>query len=122
MPKFLFLYRDPINKTAPELSPEEMQATMNQWWEWLGQGKEAGWVVDMGEALKPGGTIVNHDKSFTDGPHAEAKELVGGFTLVQAETEKEACEHALGCPIFKTGGSVEVREIQVFSESAESIG
>ena len=117
MPKFLFLYRDPADKSAPELSPEEMQDHIQLWWDWLGAGKEKGWVVEMGEALKPGGKIVHADKTFTDGPHAEAKELIGGFSIVEAADAEEACQHALGCPIFQTGGTVEVREINVFAET-----
>ena len=111
MGKFLFLYLDPADKPAPDMSPDEMQAQLQLWWDWLGAGQEAGWVVEMGEALNPGGKIVQSDKSVIDGPHAEAKELIGGFTVVEAESYEAACQHAMGCPIFATGGSVEVREI-----------
>lgn len=118
MAKFLFIYRDPIEKTAPKLSPDEMQAHMKLWWDWLGAGKEAGWVEEMGEALTPEGRVVQADKSITDGPYAETKELVGGYSLIEAKSFEAACEHAMGCPIYATGGVVEVRQIMVMDAPA----
>ncbi|MEL7496441.1 MAG: YciI family protein [Planctomycetota bacterium] len=111
MPKFLFIYRDPVEKTGPELTADEMQANMNQWWEWLGQGQQDGWVVAMGDPLTPDGRVVGSNKSVTDGPYAESKELVGGYSIIQATDFEEACQHAMGCPIYAGGGNVEVRQI-----------
>jgi len=37
--------------------------------------------------------------------------LVGGFTLIQADTLGRAAELARGCPILEVGGSVEVRPV-----------
>jgi hypothetical protein len=45
----------------------------------------------------------------TDGPFVESKEIVGGFSIVQAETIEAAAELAKGCPALLVGGSVEVR-------------
>lgn len=111
MAKFMFIYLDPIEKTVPQPSPEEMQNVMQTWWEWLGRGQQEGWCVAMGDPLHATVKTVGPDHVITDGPHAEAKELVGGYSIVQADTIEEACEHAKGCPIFSTGGRVEVREI-----------
>ena len=47
----------------------------------------------------------------SDGPFAEAKDLVGGYTLVNAKSLDEAAELTKGCPIFDRGGLVEVRPI-----------
>jgi hypothetical protein len=55
--------------------------------------------------------VVRHDKTVTDGPFAEAKDLVGGYTLVSTKDLAHAAELAKGCPIFEFGGSVEVRPI-----------
>jgi len=49
----------------------------------------------------------------TDGPFAEAKEVVGGYNLVRAASRAEAIELAVRCPHAKWG-SVEVREIMFF--------
>ena len=111
MAKFLFIYLDPVTKKSPELSPEEMQTQMKLWWDWLGNGKEAGWVVEMGDALQPEIRVMGPDHSITDGPHPESKEFVGGYSVIEADDFDQACEHAKGCPIFKVGGSVEVRAV-----------
>jgi hypothetical protein len=55
------------------------------------------------------------NKVITDGPFAEGKELVGGYFLVRADSLDEAARMAKDCPIFETGGSVEVRPIQVIN-------
>ena len=47
----------------------------------------------------------------TDGPYTEAKDLVGGFTLVDARAIDQAVELSHGCPILEGGGSVEVRPV-----------
>ena len=48
----------------------------------------------------------------TDGPFAEAKDLVGGYLLVTAQSLDQAVELAHGCPILEVDGSVEVRAVR----------
>ena len=116
MAKFLFLYRSPVESDTPEPSPDEMEQVMKSWWDWLGAGKAAGWVLEMGEALTYEGKVVQRDKSITDGPYAETREMVGGYTLVEASDIETAAEHAKGCPIFASGGAVEIRPIMDTTE------
>ncbi len=67
-------------------------------------------IVDMGGRLK-GGKVVTSEGA-TDGPFVEAKEVVGGFMIVSAESLEEAIEVARGCPgLVSPGSGVEVREI-----------
>jgi len=47
--------------------------------------------------------------SVTDGPFTEAKELVGGYWIIQARTKEEAVEWALRAPVAE--GTIEVRKI-----------
>jgi hypothetical protein len=47
--------------------------------------------------------------SVTDGPFTEAKELVGGYWIIQARSKEEAVEWALRAPIGD--GTIEVRRI-----------
>ena len=115
MSQFLFIYRDPVQKKGPELSPDQMQAHIQKWFDWLGAGEQAGWVVAMGDALTPEGRVVHADSSVTDGPYVESKELVGGYSVIEAADYDAACEHARGCPIYSMGGCVEVREIAVLA-------
>jgi len=47
---------------------------------------------------------------ITDGPFAEAKEVIAGYFLIEAGSLDEAVQIASGCPNVEFG-SVEVREI-----------
>ena len=61
----------------------------------------------------PAGKIVKADSVIADGPYAEIKESIVGYSIVKADSVEEATELAKGCPILKVGGNVEVREISV---------
>jgi hypothetical protein len=114
MAKFLFVYRS--KKDAREtMSPEEMQQILQKWNAWISEGLRKGWMLEAGDALKREGRVVNAQKVVTDGPFVEAKEIVGGFSIVQAETLDAAAELAKGCPVFLRGGNVEVRPLEGFN-------
>lgn len=115
MAKFLFVYRNSVENLSAQPSPEEMQQAMAAWGVWFEQIGAA--IVDGGDGLHPTGKQVASNGAVTDGPFVEAKELVGGYSIVQAETIDEACEYAKGCPILATGGSVEVRQMAGYSDS-----
>lgn len=115
MPKFMFVYRESEN-SAPEMSPEQMQQVMQTWMDWIGSAVESGWMIDGGDALKPEGKVVHPDATVTDGPFAESKELVGGFSMVQADTLEAAVRLTKDCPMLAAGGTVEVRELMGVGE------
>jgi hypothetical protein len=109
MAKFLFIYRS-TGESMRNMSPEEMQKNMQKWGAWIAEGMQKGWMLDAGDGLTQEGLVVK-GKVVTDGPFVEAKELVGGFSIVQAETVEAAAKLANGCPGLQTGGSVEVRRL-----------
>jgi len=111
---FLFVYRNSSESYA-SMSPEEMQQMLQKWNAWITDGLRKGWMVEAGDGLKPEGRVVNAKKVISDGPFIEVKEIVGGFSIVQADTIDAAAELAKGCPIFQRGGSVEVRPLQGFN-------
>lgn len=104
MAKFMFVYRGG-NDGSQEKSPEEMQKTMQTWMDWIQGGMEAGWLTEAGDALLPTGRVVHGDQSVTDGPFAESKELVGGFSIAEAPDYDAAVEHAKGCPSCQRRGN-----------------
>lgn len=84
----------------------EMQLAFNDWKE-----KYKANILDMGGPLKPGGKVLT-SSGVTDGPFAEAKEIVGGYMLVSAESFERALEIARESPaLMMPGASVEIREI-----------
>jgi len=108
MSQYLFLYRGAQRPTAPQ----ETQQIMQKWMAWFQELGKQGYIKDPGQPLEPTGKIVSgKQKSVTDGPFAEAKDLVGGFTIVEASDINEAAEISKGCPIFDRNGYVEVRPV-----------
>jgi hypothetical protein len=114
MAKFLFVYRN-TSESYGTMTPEEMQQMLQKWQIWITEGVGKGWMVDPGDGLKREGRVVNAKKVVSDGPFVESKEVVGGFSIIQADTLEAAAELAKGCPIFLRGGSVEVRPLQGFN-------
>ncbi len=111
MSEFTYLYRG--RETAA--SPEQMQKTMQKWMAWFKELSAEGHLKDPGHPLEHTGTVVKgKQKAVIDGPYAEAKDVVGGYTVVEAKDLAHATELSKGCPILDVGGSVEVRPIQKF--------
>jgi hypothetical protein len=110
MKDFLLVYRNDY-KSMPKASPEEMQAVMKQWMDWIGGIAAQNKLTDKGSPLGSAGKVVRANNVVTDGPYTEIKELIGGYSVVKAASIEEASEIAKGCPILAVGGNVEVREI-----------
>jgi hypothetical protein len=109
MAKFLFVYRN-AGENIARMTPDERQQHMQRWEQWIGEGLRKGWMLDPGDGLTPEGRVVSA-KVVTDGPFVEAKEIVGGFSIVQAETIDDAARLAKGCPGVQIGATVEVRPL-----------
>ena len=110
MAKFLFVYRGGTDAVA-KMTPDEMQQNMKKWERWIGEGFQKGWMLDAGDGLKLEGRVVNSKKVVLDGPFVESKEVVGGYSIIQADTINAAADLAKGCPVLINGGTVEVRAL-----------
>ena len=109
MAKFMFLQRGGGEK-RPEMTPEQMEAGMKAWMDWVKSGTDEGWLLDPGSPLSGTGAVVKPDLTVIDGPFAESKELVGGYTIVEASDLAAACELAKQTIKLAGGGKIEVRE------------
>jgi hypothetical protein len=107
MAEFVYLYRGGERPA----SPEQSQQVLQKWMAWFKGLADKGHIVDRGQPLERTGKVVKGAKSVTDGPFAEAKDVVSGFSLIKANDVAHAAELAKGCPIFERGGHVEVRPI-----------
>ena len=47
-----------------------------------------------------------------NGPYAEAKEVIGGYFMIEAANYDQAVQLARDCPNLELGGTIEVREIE----------
>lgn len=107
MTKYMFVYRnDPASE--PEPTPEEMKQFLSLWDDWF--KKFDGSILDGGDGLLPTGKVLQPDGVVSDGPYMEAKEILGGYSVVQADSYEAAVEIARHCPIFQFGGAIEIRE------------
>ncbi|TWG93920.1 hypothetical protein L615_000600000330 [Nocardioides sp. J9] len=83
----------PIDQWAPE----DVDAHVRFMQDWAEQMRERGEFVDA-QALAPEGTFVRYDGEgrppVTDGPFAEAKELIAGWMVIDVDTPERAHEAA----------------------------
>ncbi len=111
MKEFMMIFRNEKSDN-PKPSPEQMQAMIKQWQDWIGGIAAQGKFVAT-DALGFEGKTVHADATITDGPYAEVKEIVGGYIIVKAENLDDAVKLADGCPTLAIGGKVEVRDVMV---------
>ena len=113
MKDFMMLFHSEPN---PDFNPtpEQIQAEVKAWEDWIGSIGAQGKLKNPGEALGFEGKTMHSDGSITDGPYAEMKEIVGGFIIVSTATIEDAINLANGCPALDNGGKVEVRDIMNF--------
>lgn len=116
MDKYLLLFRNSTQseEAFQDMSPEDMQASLEQWQAWIGGIAAQGNFISS-DGLDNAGKIVSGTRRvLSDGPYVESKELVSGYLLMQAESEAEAVACANGCPILEMEGSVEIRKLMVY--------
>ena len=109
------------NSEAGALPTEDLLREMGKFNEDL---VKAG-VMLAGEGLQPSSKGVRvrfsgRDRTVTDGPFAETKELVAGFWLWQVRSMEEAVEWAKRCPNPMPGEDSDIEIRQVFE--AEDFG
>jgi hypothetical protein len=88
--QFLVYDPNPAPQTGAPPSPEFM-AEMGKF---IGEAMQAGKVVATGALQAKGTRLRLSDGKFTvtDGPFIEAKELMGGFAVIEANSLEEAIE------------------------------
>lgn len=113
MSDFLFLLRSSEDDFQEAMgTPERAQKSLEAWLTWIGQLQANGQLTSPGLPLERAGKSVRgRPLQVTDGPFAEAKDMVLGFIVVRARDLDHAVEIAKGCPIVLGGGGVEIRPV-----------
>lgn len=120
---YLLIFRESAPERYEALSREERRQALLRWNAWcdglLAQGR-----LQHGNTLAPEGRLVSSSGSrrVVDGPFAEAKEVIGGYFLLEAESLDEATAIAEQCPNLEYGMVVEVRPIAAACHLARSLG
>lgn len=110
MAEFVYLYRRPA---LPPGSPQQMQERMQRWRAWFNDLEKRGYLANIGLPLAPtGGGVVRDAKgSVSDGPYAETKDIVMGYSLIQAKDLAEAVALTASWPGYEDGGMIEIRPV-----------
>lgn len=107
---YLLLFRG--NEWYQQLSREELQKVIRQNSAWMERLMTQG-KVKAAQPLAREGVVVSgaNGRHVSDGPFAEAKEVIGGYLLLDVETIEEAIAIAQSSPGLAHGASVEVRAL-----------
>src|SRR5258708_29945753 len=82
MTEFTFLFRG----RERSASPEQLQKNMEKWVAWFKELDANGRMKDPGNPLAASGKVVTgKQKIVSDGPFAEAKDVIGGDMLIEAD-------------------------------------
>ena len=109
-----------------DVSPEEMQKTLDQMKRYNDELKEAGAMVS-GHGLRERATAsvvrfgAGGETTVTDGPFAETKEQLMGFWIVESANLDEALAWARKAPLGE-GEAIEVRPLVEDDEEQEISG
>lgn len=108
--KYLCMYRgSPSGTSQTKPSPAQMQEMFSAFNEWKEKFKAS--ILDMGSKLKSSGKVVTAT-GVTDGPFAEAKEMVAGFMVIAADDYDCAVAVVQAMPGMQSPGAcVEIREM-----------
>lgn len=110
--RYLCMYRGAPSTGQDRPSPAQMQEMLAAFDGWKKKFKAN--ILDIGSKLKPSGKVVTAS-GVTDGPFAEAKEIVGGFMILAADDYDGAVAVVKAMPGMQTpGASVEIREMAPF--------
>jgi len=108
---YIFRNTKEAEETYAKMSPQELEADMKNWNDWMGKLAQQGKLIG-GQPLFPHGKVVRPGKKITDGPFIEGKDVVGGYLVIKAKDVDEAITLSEGCPMYNSpAASVEVREI-----------
>lgn len=114
--RFLSIYKTAERNTPP--TAEEMAAMGKL----IEEGMKAGWLLGTEGCLPSAlGARVRRSSgkiNVTDGPFTEAKEMVGGFALLKANSKQEAIE--LARRFLQVAGDGECELRQLYEQGADA--
>lgn len=122
MPQYMLLIYSPTDSSP---SPEQLEAEMPKWFAYTTELQQSGALV-AGDALEPAETattvrVRDGETLISDGPFAETKEALGGYYLIDVADLDAALAWAAKIPNVGYG-SIEVRPVVVFDETAVAEG
>ena len=121
--RFMIIRKADAETEGAAIATEPLAAAMMAYHEEMGRALK----ILGGDGLKPSskGARVKFSRGqplMTDGPFAETKELIAGYTLVEANSLEEVLEWARRWPPLDGGGDVEleIRELYEIEDFGEA--
>lgn len=120
---YMFIFRESSPETYAAMSAEQRRAALDRWNAWCdsiaGEGR-----MRSGHPLETAARVVSGTRGahVSDGPFVEAKELIGGFIIVEAASLDEATEIARRSPSLQYGLEIEIRPVAQACHLARSLG
>lgn len=113
--RFMIIVKATKDSEAGAMPPEKLLSDMAAY---HGELQKAGMLLD-GSGLQPSAKgwrikYAGNNRTVIDGPFTESKELVAGYTLIQAKSREEALEWTRRFPnpsIDGKQGEIEVRQL-----------
>lgn len=109
-PDYLLLIRG--NTWRSGMSAQDMQDYTTRWNAWMDGIIKSGRLKGANPLQNRGKLIAGKGgQAIMDGPFPESKEVIGGYFLLDVESEEQAVEIARACPMLDIGMQVEVRPV-----------
>ena len=111
MPSYIGIIRG-TEQAQAHLSPAEMQQVLERYISWSEELQAAGRLVSGGGLSRSGRVLraSGGELTWTDGPHTEAAEIVGGFVVIEADDEEHAAK-LFGTHPHLEFGPIELRKV-----------
>ena len=94
----------------PSFTAKDIQRATEQFYAWYDRLCAEG-KMKRGSRLADDGKVLARSRAVIDGPFAEAKEVVGGFWFVLADSLEDAAEIVQGNPVLAFGFTNEIRRL-----------
>lgn len=115
MDQYLLLLHE-VPGTYANLTPAQMQEEIQRYMAWSQAMAAKGHLVGGQKLTDDGGThlrMKGGEPFATDGPYAEARDVIGGTFILQAESDAQARELAATCPHLKGTNWIEIRKVEL---------
>lgn len=112
MAEYMLLFRSSLEGTKRAMgTPEAAQKSLAAYLAWIRTLEEGGHLKQRGRPLDPTVVRVISKSIVTDGPFAEAKDIVIGYITIEADDIDHAVDLARGCPMAQSDAAVEIRPV-----------
>lgn len=116
MKQYLVISRGQWDEAA---SQQDVQGAIDRFYLWYEMNLQLG-KMKPGSRLSSEARVISRS-TITDGPFAEAKELVGGFWFIVADSLEQAAALAAENPCLAFGLSLEIRPLDEDRAQASSV-